>query len=347
MSHNVIKRDAKICIIPNLSGIGGPSSFHTMFTNRLGELGIPYTHDLSDPDISSLLVIGGSNQLFNIWKARQRGVRVVQRLNGMNWLHKKRKTGMRHYLRSEINNRVLAFIRSNLADAVIYQSNFASNWWQTVFKSTPAETRTIYNGVDLEIFTPVGEQKRPQDHIRIQLLEARLSGGYEVGLINAIQLVTAFNQQSDKQAELFVIGKVSDELCQYWNNHAGVNITWAGIMPRETIPMHNRSAHLLFSADLNAACPNSVLEAMASGLPVIAYATGALPELVGDEGGRVAPYGGNFWNLETPNPVRLVPEIQTILDNYQFFQGAARARAEKYFGSHQIVDQYLDVLLSD
>jgi len=274
-------------------------------------------------------------------------VRVVQRLNGMNWLHRKRKTGLRHYIRSEINNRVLAYIRSNLADAVIYQSNFASNWWQTVFKTTPAETRTIYNGVNLDLFTPAGIEQRPADHLRIQLLEARLGGGYEIGLINAIQLVKAFNQQSPQQAELYVIGSVSDELRQYWDTNAGIIITWAGVVPHTEIPAHNRSAHLLFSADLNAACPNSVLEAMACGLPVIAYATGALPELVGDQGGRVAPYGANFWNLEPPDPTMLVPEIQVVLDNYSEYQRGARQRAEEHFGSHRIVDQYLEVLLSD
>jgi glycosyltransferase involved in cell wall biosynthesis len=50
---------------------------------------------------------------------------------------------------------------------------------------------------------------------------------------------------------------------------------------------------MLFSADLNAACPNSVIEALACGTPVLGYDTGALPEMVPPKSGRIAHYGGN------------------------------------------------------
>ena len=88
---------------------------------------------------------------------------------------------------------------------------------------------------------------------------------------------------------------------QRWQAQARVPLHWAGLQPQESIPAIDRSAHLLYSSDINAACPNSVIEALACGLPVAAFATGALPELVPSAAGCVAPYGGDPWRLDPPD----------------------------------------------
>ena len=102
---------------------------------------------------------------------------------------------------------------------------------------------------------------------------------------------------------------------------------------------------MLYSADLNAACPNSVIEALACGLPVAAFATGALPELVTGEAGRLAPYGGDPWKLERPDAPALAQAVEEILQDQPRFRAAARQRAEEAFGLDRMVERYLDVLL--
>jgi glycosyltransferase involved in cell wall biosynthesis len=83
----------------------------------------------------------------------------------------------------------------------------------------------------------------------------------------------------------------------------------------DRIPLIDRSAHVLFSADLNAACPNSVIEALACGLPVISYATGSLPEIITGDAGKVVPYGSNYWNLEPPDIDALADAAREVLAN--------------------------------
>ena len=61
--------------------------------------------------------------------------------------------------------------------------------------------------------------------------------------------------------------------------------------PPNRSPRILRSADLLFSADVHPACPNSVIEALACGLPVIAFDTGAIREIVDDSSGAVVAYG--------------------------------------------------------
>ena len=113
-----------VCLLPRLQGPGGPSSFQAKLRQGLASHGIEAHHDPNRADCGAILVIGGTRQLPALWQARRRGVRIVQRLDGMNWLHRVHYTGLRHYLRSEANNFLLASIRRFLCHHIVYQSQF-------------------------------------------------------------------------------------------------------------------------------------------------------------------------------------------------------------------------------
>jgi glycosyltransferase involved in cell wall biosynthesis len=330
-----------ICFLPKLEGRGGPASFQGRLSQGLAAYGIKTHHDPTRPDCAAILVVGGTHQLLDIWRARQRGVRIVERLDGMNWMHKVRKTGLKHYLRAEWYNRILSFTRRNLADHIVYQSQFSCDWWNSVYQSTRASIQVVYNGVDLNIYSPIGNEKPPRDTVRILVIEANFSGGYESGLENAVDFIVALQQTVNQKVELMITGSASDKLKSMADQKAKGLIRWIGWVPREQIPAKDRSAHMLFSADINAACPNSVVEAMACGLPVIGYATGSLPELVDGDAGRVAPYGNDFWKLEAAQPAGLVAAAADILKRQAHFRKAARTRAEEHFGLEKMTELYL------
>ncbi|HEY6074412.1 MAG TPA: hypothetical protein VIV15_13740, partial [Anaerolineales bacterium] len=90
---------------------------------------------------------------------------------------------------------------------------------------------------------------------------------------------------------------------------------------------------------------NSVIEALACGLPVAGFAHGSLPELVAGDAGRLVPYGGDPWKLETPDIPALALAAAEILKDNDRFRRAARARAESLLGLDAMVDAYLKVLL--
>ncbi|HSV86209.1 MAG TPA: glycosyltransferase family 4 protein [Levilinea sp.] len=336
---------AQLCILPNLKGMGGPVSFHNRLVAGLKRRGVDVHHNSHHPACATILVIGGTNRLLDLWRAKRRGVRIVQRLNGMNWVHKKRHTGLAHYLRSERNNWVLRYIRRSLADSIVYQSDFARSWWQTVAGTVKAHGRVIYNGVDLNVYHPVGVHDHPKGHQRLLLVEGHLGGGNEQGLDNAVHLMQALNSNG-RHIELMVVGDAPPALRARYNILSRSWITWAGVVPSDRIPLIDRSAHLLFSADLNAACPNSTIEALACGLPVIAYATGSLPEIITGDSGIIVPYGSNYWNLEPPDIPALADAARQVLANQVRYRSAARARAEEAFSLDVMVDGYLEVLQS-
>ena len=113
----------------------------------------------------AVLVIAGTRYLPQLWRARRRGIRIVQRLDGVNWVQRVKWSGVKYTVRAEYGNAMLAFIRNHFADRVIYQSQFIRKWWEDWYGVAKAPATVIINGVDLQTYTPEGEHERPTDVI--------------------------------------------------------------------------------------------------------------------------------------------------------------------------------------
>ncbi len=359
-------RVRRICVTPRASGVGGMVSFQYKLVEKLVKRRVEVTFDMADTPYLAVLVVGGTRQLGGLWKARRGGLPVVQRLDGMNWLHRlSLRSGepqaggrhrLRHYLRAEYGNLILALIRRRLASHIVYQSHFSCEWWERVHGPTQVGKTVIYNGVDLSQYSPEGAEQPPEDRCRVLMVEGSLMGGYEQGLQAAVQLAEQLSslagRPGGKPVELMVVGRVGAELRRSWETYlasraysAALSIAWKGLVERQQIPAIDRSAHLFYSSDVNAACPNSVIEALACGLPVAAFDTGALPELVTGDAGRIVPYGGDPWKLDPPDISALARAAAGILERPAQFRQAARARAEAVFDLEAMTDAYLNVLL--
>ncbi len=151
--------------------------------------------------------------------------------------------------------------------------------------------------------------------------------------------------------ELMVVGRAPEALQKHWNAHLAqccnsdqVAIRWIGPVNRDDVPALDRAAHLLYASDINAACPNSVIEALACGLPVLSFDTGALPEMVPPSAGQIAPYGGDPWKLEPPDLDGLAGGAVFILNSQAELRPGARQHAEQVFGLDRMVEAYLNVL---
>lgn len=353
----------RVCIVPRVSGVGGMVSFRHKFAAGLARRGVEVCDDLRDQPYDAVLVIGGTRDIAGLRRVRKRRIPIVQRLNGMNWLHRlppgprRPRLSLRHKLRAEIGNFILAFIRRRLASQIIYQSQFTRAWWERVYGATDARNTVIHNGVDLDQYSPHGDERPPEDLYRILMVEGSLAGGYEQGLTVAFELLGRMGTEYRQYLplELMVVGRVSAQLQAHWqarlveliaemDEPADLRVNWAGQVPRGQIPRIDRAAHIFYSSDINPACPNAVIEALACGLPVISFDTGALPELVTDEAGRIAPYGGDPWRLDPPDIAGLAQAASSVLGNLDSFRQGARARALDAFGLQTMVDAYLQVL---
>ncbi len=320
------------------------ASFRLKFEAGLHKRRIDVTYDLSQrPD--ALLLIGGSRRLGLLWKARRQGVRIVQRLDGINWVHKARWTGVRYHLRAEYGNALMGFHRNRFADRVIYQSEFIRGCWEAAYGPAHIPSHVILNGVDLQSFSPNGREipAKPAGRFRLLVIEGSLAGGLNTGLFHAIWLAARLTQTH--LMELVVAGAVDPRTRSRILEQSRVPVQFLGIVPRAEVPALARSAHLLFSAEINPPCPNSVMEALACGLPVVGFDTGSLSELVAGDAGRLVPYGGDPWKLTEPDIPALAQAAVEVLDDQARFRRAARARAEALLDVEKMVDAYIEVLL--
>jgi glycosyltransferase involved in cell wall biosynthesis len=331
-----------ICILPRVDGPGGVTSFRLKFENGLRARGVDITYDISEPaDVA--LVLAGTKRLFPLWKAHARGQRIVQRLDGVNWVHRARWAGLKYTLRAIYGNWNLSFIRRQFADKVIYQSQFIKGWWESWYGAARVPASVILNGVDLTQYTPNGPHARPNDLFRILIVEGSMAGAQNSGLFNAVELATQVAQRHT--LEVCIVGHVDERTKAALRTQDRFAIRFMDTVSREQIPQLMRSAHALFSAEINPPCPNSVIEALACGLPVIGFDTGSLAEIVQGDAGRLAKYEANPWKLEKPDVSTLARAAEEVLLNNAHFRISAREQAESKFGLDAMVDAYLKVLL--
>lgn len=343
-SHSVnraMSHPRRLCLVTRIPGVAGPASFQRRLAAGLMARGIKVSYSLSDTPYDAVLVNGGTRELPLLARAKRRRIPILQRLDGINWIHRKVRTGVRHYLRAELANLLMAWTRRSLADCIVYQSRFVETWWTRARGPAVVPTSVVYNGVPLDRYDPDGPGGRPTDHIRILVVEGSYGGGYEIGIQSAVLLRRNLEMNMGRNVELVIAGPVADSIRRRWSGEAGKGLDWRGAVPPDQIPELLRMGHMLYASDLNPACPNSVLEAMACGLPILGFDTGALPEIVTGEAGRLAPYGGDPWKLDEPDVQALAREAEVILGDQRAFAAGARAVAVTTFGLDTMIDGYL------
>lgn len=332
----------RLCITPEqVHQTGGPASFQRKLVPHLQNNGIETSFHLSDSDIDVVLVINGTRQLPELLGQKKRGRRIVQRLGGPNWMHRHLPFHLRHYIMAEARNLLMRFIRSYVADSVVYQSHFVENWWNGVYGGTSAPTQVIYNGVDLNLFTPAGSVNRSTADISLISVEGTQWDKNSVAVDVAQRLA-----DRGQSIELHVLGQpmadMEDHLRQY------PYVRFHGLVANAELPFYYRGATVYILNDVIAACPNSVIEAMACGTPAIGYREGALPELLGPLADELCvDHVSDAWKLQPPqNGEQLASVAEYVASNLPDYRRRVREMAEQRYGINKMVDSYIHVLNS-
>ncbi len=315
---------------------GGPGSFQLRLIDALESRGhlVVYPDDAVWPN--RVIVVGGTSRLSWLRACKQRGARVVHRLDGLNWRHRAFRTSWRHKFMSEVRNGLMVYIRNYLADDLVYQSKFVRDWWHECYGRARGDERIIYNAVDLNMFRPISESRT---HAPVIVSVEGTIQDDPVTLATVGRLAAALVPSGEISA-LRLYGKASLAVREALAHIPGVEIM--GSVPREQMPLRLRECDIFLNLEINPPCPNSVIEALASGLPVVGYDTGSLLELAGDAA-CLAPYSGDPWRLEQPSAELLVASVREVLAKLPAFAEAARKEACRRFLLLTMVDAYMEI----
>ncbi len=170
-------------------------------------------------------------------------------------------------------------------------SDFTSRWQEKYFDMQPGSVETVYNGVDLEAFTPapsppagptvinfVGRTdatKAPDLILKAALKLAATTKNFSVQLLGA--RFYWGSEPDDYQREL---DELSGQLAAL-----GIAVRRPGVIPRPALPAELRKAHIhVVPSRWDEPFGLTTVEGMASGLAIVASRTGGTAEIVGDAG---------------------------------------------------------------
>jgi sugar transferase (PEP-CTERM/EpsH1 system associated) len=243
--------------------------------------------------------------------------------------------------------RMLRRILSPFIGRFIAVSKDLAQWLKEDVGISAEKIVHIYNGVDLERFAP-GLRSKPVDYPREFFAEGAVVVG-TVGRLAEIKdqatLLRAVNRLRDTSEELasrlrlLIVGDgpLRSDLQHLLEELSLQDLCWmAG--NREDIPQLLGAMDIFALPSLGEGISNTILEAMAMGLPIIASDVGGNPELVcpGDNG-LIFPAG---------DPGALAQAIAELCENDEQRESMAlrsRARVVQEFNWESTVEAYCEV----
>lgn len=249
---------------------------------------------------------------------RRRGMPVVVNQDGVGY------PGWAGHRTEEVNRPLRRALAA--ADHVLYQSAFSKRSADLFLGEARGSWEILPNAVDVHHFTPADES--PPDG-PVLLLGGDQTQAYRLELALGT-LRALLPEQPD--ARLLVTGRVVlpverlvDEL------GLGGRVHFLGEYAQRDAPAIFRRAHLLLHTKVNDPCPTLVLEAMATGLPVVYPASGGTPELVGEDGGVGVDHDDSFERDDPPEAEALADAVGRVLADLPGYAARARSRAVDRF----------------
>jgi len=209
-------------------------------------------------------------------------------------------------------------------------SDFICRWQENYFGIPAGTTKTIYNGVDLQQFTPsektpdgppvisflgrTDASKAPDLLLRAARKLARKTKDFSVQILGA-----RFYWGSEPDDYQRLLDQLSSEL-----EHDGISVRRPGVISRSAVPGELRKAQIhVVPSRWDEPFGLATVEGMASGLAVVASRTGGTAEVVGDAG----------FLFERESEDELAGHLATLLEDKKLrgeYGRLARARAEKF-----------------
>jgi len=277
--------------------------------------GILYAVSSSPPQVAA--------ELFE--HCRKSGIRIVWNQNGVGypaWAGKE----------SERFNAPMRKLR-DAADYIVHQSEFCKISAARFLGPCETPSSTLYNPVDLDVFSPDPEKTFSGSPLR--LLAAGTHGTRD--RVTSVLEALGELREGGVEAELTMAGRFhwprgeQDFASEVARRGLADVVHRVPTFSQSDAPALYRAHDLLVHPKYMDPCPTVVLEAMASGLPIVGSRSGGMPELVPGDCGALIDAPLDWDNRHTPSGKDLAVAVAGLRPDLQTYSTAARANAQSRF----------------
>jgi glycosyltransferase involved in cell wall biosynthesis len=293
----------RICIPIEFRPQGGGFYFLQGFAEYLQAKGNFVTNDVNEA-ADALFTNHWMTPISEIYEAIRRNpqLRIIQRIDGA--AQNYGRNAEADVRQSQVNQ---------VADLTIFQSQYSRFSTREKYPIIHQDGPIVYNPVDLATFRP-GKSLDPR---KVRVACVTWSTNPYKGIAEIHHVI-----QQNQDIEFILCGNFA-EISEM------KNVERLGQLARQELADALRSCHLLLTFSRNEACPNHVLEALATGLPVLYSPSGAMAEVVGDCG-------------EAVEVASFRRGLDLLMNELPTKSAAARRRAEELFNPEINFARYVD-----
>jgi glycosyltransferase involved in cell wall biosynthesis len=339
----------------DFKNIGGPTTFIKNLAKYFKESGVDYTTDNHDDAQSILFPINFDTSILKEYKKKDKP--IIQRLDGvapypwhnfqgigqlwMKHVYENSWIGPKRQVKYILDMYQINHVYQNYSDLVIFQSEYCKNLCFDAMKPIDSDKYTIiHNGVHSDIFYPLKEKELGDLPTFVMTGRFRRKDML-LPVLDALDLL-----KEKYKFRLKLIGPLEDKDVEREANQRNY-IDYKGPMTTLEIAKELRSSDIYIFASLNAPCPNALLEAVSSGLPIVSYDYGSVlellnfcPDLIAETKPSYNPFikSGKHLSAEA-----LMEKLELSLNQFSHYKDLALVHSKDY-SFEKCGDKYISAI---
>lgn len=249
---------------PYQNGIGGPSTFMSHMKRYLDEKGFEYTEN---HDNIRAIFFPIAYDIDQLKRFKDKGVTIIQRLDGVYYPSK-------HGDEYITLNKDIKKIHNDLADVVIYQSRYSKSQCEVMLgRLDKTENHVILNGTDKTTFYPTKHIIKESGEVRFITTGNFRNPDMIEPVVKALDLL-----KNKFPFRIVALGNISNEIIRHF--FQAPYIERVDNVDKTRLADELRKSDIFIYSHLNPPCPNSVIEAVSCGIPVVGFNSGAMEEIL-------------------------------------------------------------------
>jgi len=298
-----------------IKSIGGPSTFMINLRDFLLSKSFKFYSNPKRINKTNGIFFPISYDPYILSYFKKNNLPIIQRLDGVFYPSK-------HGNKYIELNKYIKDIYLNYSTHIVFQSNYCKKQCFKMFGILPEDKYSvIYNGTNKKIFHPI-EKKLQKENIHFKLLTTGNFRNVDMiePIIKALDLLT-----NKYKFEFTIIGPITNkEITQLIKKPY---VKYIKKLNLKGVAKYLQNSDIFIYSHLNPPCPNSVIEAISCGIPVVGFDSGSMSELLYFSKDLLVPVSDKlFQEYSEFNPALLAQKIEYAFNNAELI----KSRASKY-----------------